>query len=69
MLRTINFEHPDYIPVNLVVNDSIYFRYDPDEIAELLESHPIIAGKHTIRHDSSNADVSRGEKKRSGSAE
>jgi len=45
MLRTIHFGHPEYIPVNFVVNDSVYFRYNPDEIGELLESHPIIAGK------------------------
>ncbi len=50
-LRTIHFEHPDYIPVSFHINDSVFASYDPAAVEELLESHPIIAGKHRMRHD------------------
>ncbi len=50
-LKTVRFEHPDHIPVNFSINESIYYAYEADDIAELLESHPIIAGKHVIRQD------------------
>jgi len=51
MLRAIRFERPDYIPVIFSINDSVYFHYEPDAILELLETHPIIAGKHRMRYD------------------
>ncbi|MBO7404915.1 MAG: hypothetical protein J6V24_08125, partial [Clostridia bacterium] len=51
MLRVIRFEHPDYIPIIFAVNDSVYSHYDPHAVEELLESHPIIAGKDRMRWD------------------
>ena len=51
ILKVINFEHPDYIPVSFWPNQSIYSHYDPNAIEELLESHPVIAGKHLMRWD------------------
>ncbi len=51
ILRVINFEHPEYIPVNFVVSESVYTHDDPNAIEELLESHPIIAGKHRMQWD------------------
>lgn len=45
ILRTIRFEHPEHIPVTFAINSSVYSHYDPHAIEELLESHPIIAGK------------------------
>ena len=50
-LRAIRFEHPEYIPINFHINDSVFYSYEPDAVEELLESHPIIAGKHRIRYD------------------
>ena len=50
-LKAVRFEHPEHIPVNFSINESIYYAYEADDIAELLESHPIIAGKHVIRQD------------------
>ena len=50
-LKTVRFEHPDHIPVNFSINESIYYAYEADAIVELMESHPIIAGKHVIRQD------------------
>ena len=51
MYRVIRFEHPAYIPVIFSVNDSVYTHYDPHAVEELLESHPIIAGKDRMRWD------------------
>jgi len=51
ILKTIRFEHPEYIPVNFVVNGSVFTSYDPYAVEELLESHPIIAGKHRMNWD------------------
>ncbi|MBQ3956547.1 MAG: hypothetical protein II680_11705, partial [Clostridia bacterium] len=51
MLRVIRFEHPDHIPVIFAVNASVFSHYDPRAVEELLESHPIIAGKGTMRWD------------------
>lgn len=50
-LRVICFEHPDFIPVAFHVNDSVYSHYDPHAVEELLESHPVIAGKGRMRWD------------------
>ena len=51
MLRVIRFERPDYIPVSFVVSESVWSHYDPHAVEELLESHPIIAGKGRMRWD------------------
>ena len=51
MLRVIRFEQPDHIPVSFHVNESVYSHYDPNAVEELLESHPIIAGKGRMRWD------------------
>ena len=51
MLRVIRYEHPDYIPVTFCVNDSVFSHYDPHAVEELLESHPLIAGKKKMRWD------------------
>jgi hypothetical protein len=51
MLRVIRFEHPDHIPVIFAVNESVFSHYDPHAVEELLESHPIIAGKSRMRWD------------------
>ena len=51
MLRTIRFEHPDYIPVGFHINNSVFRSYDPHALEELLESHPILGGKHRMRWD------------------
>ena len=50
-LRAIRFEHPEYIPISFHINDSVFYSYEPDAVEELLESHPIIAGKHRMRYD------------------
>ena len=51
MLRVIRFERPDYIPVSFCVSGSVFSHYDPHAVEELLESHPIIAGKDKMRWD------------------
>lgn len=51
MYRVIRFEHPEYIPVVFSVNDSVFSHYDPYAVEELLESHPVIAGKGAMRWD------------------
>ncbi|MBE6725182.1 MAG: hypothetical protein E7576_08345 [Ruminococcaceae bacterium] len=51
MLRVIRFERPDYIPIVFAVNASVFSHYDPRAVEELLESHPIIAGKDRMRWD------------------
>ena len=50
-LRAIRFEHPDYIPMGFAISESIFYSYDPHALEELLESHPIVAGKHCMRWD------------------
>ncbi len=50
-LRTIRFEHPEYIPVSFWPCDAVYTAYDPHAVEELLESHPHIAGKNMMRWD------------------
>ena len=50
MLRAIRFERPDHIPVIFSVNPSVYYHYDADAIIELLESHPLIAGKGAVNY-------------------
>ena len=51
MLRNIRFEHPDYIPMNFHIAEAVFYSYDPHAIEELLEAHPIVAGKHRMRWD------------------
>ena len=51
MFRVIRFEHPDYIPVVFHVPETVFSHYDPHAVEELLESHPIIAGKGCMRWD------------------
>ena len=51
MLRVIRFERPEFIPVNFCVSESVFRHYDPHAVEELLESHPIIAGKGRMRWD------------------
>ena len=51
MLRVIRFERPDYIPAIFAVSGSVFSHYDPHAVEELLESHPIIAGKGRMRWD------------------
>ncbi len=51
ILRTIRFEHPEHIPIVFHIADAVFHNYDPHAIEELLESHPIIAGKHRMRWD------------------
>lgn len=51
MLRVIRFEHPEFIPVEFYVNESVFSHYDPGPLEELLEAHPIIAGKGKMRWD------------------
>jgi hypothetical protein len=50
-LRAIRFERPDYIPVIFAVSESVFRHYDPHAVEEVLESHPIIAGKNAMRWD------------------
>ena len=50
-LKAIRFERPDYIPVAFHVSDSVFSHYDPHVVEDLLESHPIIAGKGKMRWD------------------
>ena len=50
-LRAIRFAHPDHIPMLFVVTEAVFYNYDPHQVEELLESHPIIAGKHRMRWD------------------
>ncbi|MBR4205095.1 MAG: hypothetical protein IKQ92_06435 [Clostridia bacterium] len=51
LLRVIRFERPDFIPVTFAVNGSVFSHYDPRAVEELLESHPVIAGKGRMRWD------------------
>ncbi len=51
MLRVIRFERPDCIPVVLYVSEAVFSHCDPHAVEELLESHPIIAGKDCMRWD------------------
>ncbi len=51
MLRVIRFERPDYIPVVFYISESVFSHYDPHAVEELLESHPVIAGKGRMRWD------------------
>ncbi len=51
MLRVIRFERPDYIPMAFHVNGSVFSHCDPHAVEELLESHPVIAGKDRMRWD------------------
>ena len=51
MLRNIRFEHPEYIPMTFAITEAVFYNYDPHALEELLESHPIIAGKHRMRWD------------------
>ena len=52
-LRTIHFEHPDYIPVSFHINDSVFASYDPAAVEELLESAKLYGkspyGQHLVR--------------------
>jgi len=57
ILRAIRFEHPEHIPVSFHVNDGVFTSYDPHAVEELLESHPIIAGKHRMRWDLANQEA------------
>lgn len=50
-LRTIRFERPEYIPVCFATNEAVFSHYDPKAVEELLESHPVIAGKSCMRWD------------------
>ena len=51
MLRTIRFEHPEFIPVSFCPSCAVFSHYDPHAVEELLESHPHIAGKGAMRWD------------------
>lgn len=51
ILRAIRFEYPEHIPVTFAISPSVFSHYDPYAVEELLESHPIIAGKHCMRWD------------------
>lgn len=51
MLRAMHFEHPEHIPVTFAVSEGVFRTYDPHELEELFEAHPIIAGKHCMRWD------------------
>ncbi|MBQ4353362.1 MAG: hypothetical protein IJC71_00570 [Clostridia bacterium] len=51
MLRTIRFEHPDFIPIRFAISGDVFRNYDPHALAEVLEKHPIVAGKHRMRWD------------------
>ncbi len=41
-LRAVNFEKPDYIPVNFVINAACWHHYQKDVLWELMESHPVL---------------------------
>ena len=51
ILRAIRFEHPEHIPIAFHISEAVFYNYDPHVIEELLESHPIIAGKQRMRWD------------------
>lgn len=51
MLRAIRFEHPECIPVSFCPSEAVFSHYDPHAVEELLESHPIVAGKSMMRWD------------------
>lgn len=40
MLRTIFFQHPEYIPVSYCINPSYYFAEDADAILDMQARHP-----------------------------
>lgn len=40
LLRAIRFEHPDYIPMDFVINPACWSTYPQQELLELMQSHP-----------------------------
>ena len=42
MLRTIFFQHPQWIPVCYVVNASFFFTNDPEEVLDFQARHPLL---------------------------
>ncbi len=41
-LKTINFENPEYIPMNFHINDACYNNYDRDSLFELMDKHKLL---------------------------
>lgn len=41
-LRTIRFEHPEYIPMNFHINDACWNQYPQDALFDLMEGHPFL---------------------------
>lgn len=41
-LRAVRFERPDYIPMNVWVQDACYFHYPQEELFDLMESHKFL---------------------------
>jgi hypothetical protein len=41
-LRTVRFEHPEYIPMNFCVNGACWAEYGHEAVFELMESHPLL---------------------------
>ncbi|MDR0450715.1 MAG: hypothetical protein LBH26_05580 [Treponema sp.] len=41
-LRTVRFEHPDYIPMTFALNPACWAEYDRNALFDLLESHPFL---------------------------
>ncbi len=57
-LRTIRFEHPDYIPMNFSISGACWHYYDHEALYELIESHPLLfpGYKHSKKEKPAKAD-------------
>lgn len=42
IMKSIHFEHPDYIPMTFKINDSCWEYYPQEELFELMEAHPFL---------------------------
>lgn len=42
ILRAINFERPDYIPMTFVISGACWHYYEPEALFELMESHTLL---------------------------
>jgi len=41
-LRTVRFEHPDYIPITVAINPACWETYEHEQIFSMMESHPLV---------------------------
>lgn len=42
LIKAVTFDHPEYIPMNFVINPSCWFTYPHELLFELMETHPLL---------------------------